>query len=57
MPAWVAAIVVGVVLFAVAGVMALLGKKQVQQAVPPVPQEAVASTKEDVRAVKESAHR
>ena len=57
MPAWVAAIVVGVVLLAVAGVLALLGKSQVQKAVPPVPEEAVASTKEDVRAVKESAHR
>ena len=57
MPAWAAALVVAVVLLAIAGVMALMGKSQVQKAVPPVPQEAVASTKEDVRAVKESAHR
>ena len=57
MPAWAAALVVAAVLLAVAGVMALLGRSQVRKAVPPVPREAVASTKEDVRAVKESAHR
>jgi len=57
MPAWAAALVVATVLLAVAGVMALLGRSQMRRAVPPVPTEAVASTKEDVRAVKESAHR
>jgi membrane protein len=57
MPAWAAALIVAAVLLAVAGVMALMGRSQVQKAVPPVPQEAVASTKDDVRAVKESAHR
>jgi hypothetical protein len=57
MPAWAAALIVAAVLLAVAAVTALLGKSQVQKAVPPVPQEAVASTKDDVRAVKESAHR
>ncbi len=51
------AITFAAVLLAVAGVMAVLGKSQVKKAVPPVPEEAVASTKEDVRAVKESAHR
>lgn len=52
MPAWLAALIVGVVLFAVAGVLALVGKKEVSQAAPPVPTEAVASTKADVQAVK-----
>jgi len=51
-PAWLAALVVTVVVFAVAGVAALLGKKQVQQAVPPAPTAAVDSTKRDVDAVK-----
>jgi hypothetical protein len=56
MPAWVAALIVAVVLFAAAGVAALLGKKQVQQAVPPAPTAAVDSTKRDVQAVKTAVH-
>jgi uncharacterized membrane protein YqjE len=51
-PAWLAALVVGVLLLAVAGVVALVGKKQVSQATPPVPTEAVQSAKADVQAVK-----
>ncbi|GAB6898263.1 phage holin family protein [Kineosporia succinea] len=56
-PAWASALIVGAVLLALAGIMALVGKKQVGQATPPVPTEAVESTKHDVEAVKESAHR
>src|SRR6187551_2816785 len=40
LPLWLAALIVTVVLFLVAGVLALLGKKQVTQAVPPEPKEA-----------------
>lgn len=50
---WLAAIIVGAVLLAVAGVLALLGKAHTQRAVPPAPQQAVASVKEDVRFTKE----
>ena len=56
-PAWAAALIVAAVLLLVAGVMALIGRKQVRQATPPLPTEAVDSTKHDVEAVKESAHR
>src|SRR5690348_11755012 len=52
MPAWLAALIVAVVLFAVAGVLALVGKKGVSQAAPPMPTEAVASTKADVQTIK-----
>ncbi|MCA2214743.1 phage holin family protein [Jidongwangia harbinensis] len=52
MPLWAAALIVTVVLFAVAGVLALLGKKQVTQAVPPQPEAAVRSVKADVDEVK-----
>ena len=52
LPAWLAALIVAVVLFAVAGVLALVGKKEVSQATPPMPTEAVASTKADVQTVK-----
>ncbi|GAA0809634.1 phage holin family protein [Spirilliplanes yamanashiensis] len=51
MPAWLAALIVAVVLFAAAGVLALVGKKQVQQAVPPMPTDATESVKADVDAV------
>jgi hypothetical protein len=57
MPAWLAALIVAVLLFAVAGVMAVLGRKEVQQATPPVPQEAVDSVKADIDEVKERAKR
>ena len=42
----------GVVLLAAAGVAALAGKKQVEQATPPAPERAIAGIKEDVAAVK-----
>ncbi|MGY1691741.1 phage holin family protein [Geodermatophilus sp. SYSU D01105] len=57
LPAWAAALIVTVVLFAVAGVLALIGKKDVQKATPPVPTEAIASTRTDIATVKESARR
>jgi len=57
LPAWLAALVVAVVLFAVAGVLALLGKKDVQQGSPPVPTQAIASTKADIATVKKAASR
>jgi uncharacterized membrane protein len=55
--AWLAALIVGVVLAAVAGVAALMGKKQVAQAAPPVPTETVGSVKQDIQAVKKGSHR
>ena len=57
LPAWLAALIVAVVLFAIAGVLALVGKKDVQKGTPPVPTEAIASTKADIRTVKEHARR
>jgi hypothetical protein len=61
MPAWLSALLVGVVLLAVAGILALLGKSQVSKAGPPVPQDAVASVKADIdtitHSVKDRGHR
>jgi large-conductance mechanosensitive channel len=54
---WIAALIVAVVLFAVAGVLALTGKKQVEQATPPAPEWAIASTKKDVDEIKGKAGR
>jgi hypothetical protein len=61
LPAWLSALLVGVVLLAVAGLLAVLGKNQVSKAVPPVPQDAVASVKADLdvitHSVKNGSHR
>lgn len=53
LPGWLAAILVAVVLFAVGGVLALIGKKDVQKATPPLPTEAIAGVQQDVQTVKE----
>jgi uncharacterized membrane protein YqjE len=52
MKAWLAALIVGVVYAAIAGVLALTGKKEVQQATPPIPEQTVESVKEDVEWAK-----
>ena len=57
LPGWLAAILVAVVLFAVAGVLALLGKKDVARATPPLPTETIASVQADVDAVKKAVAR
>ena len=54
---WIAAVIVGVVLLVVAGVVALLGKKQVQQATPAKPEQAIDSVQRDINTVKERAQR
>jgi uncharacterized membrane protein YqjE len=55
--AWLAALIVALVLLAVAGGAALTGKKKIQQATPPVPEQAVETVKEDVEHVKERARK
>ncbi len=53
--AWLAALIVAAVLAGIAGVLALQGKTKVQKAVPPVPEQAVESVKEDVQWAKSRA--
>jgi len=57
MSAWGAALIVGVILFALATILALVGKKQVVQAVPPAPEEAIAGLRTDIEVVKEKVHK
>ncbi len=52
MTAWLAALIVTVVLFAIAGVAALIGKKKVEEATPPVPEQTVETVKADVEEAK-----
>jgi hypothetical protein len=49
---WLAALIVGVVYAAVAGVLALQGRNKVRDAVPPIPEQATESVKEDVQWAK-----
>jgi hypothetical protein len=51
-PAWLAALIA-----IVAGIAALLGKRKVAEASPPVPTETVESVKKDVEEIKESVRR
>lgn len=48
---WLAALAVGVTLFALAGLLALVGRSQVKRAVPPVPEDAVRSVRADIGAL------
>lgn len=55
--AWLAALIVGAALLAAAGCAALLGRRRLQKAAPPVPEQAVADVKADIEEIKERAHR
>ncbi len=52
MVTWLAALIVAVVYFAIAGIAALMGKKKVAQATPLAPQQAIDTTKADVELTK-----
>jgi len=55
MPLWLAALIVAVIYGAIAGVLALQGRNKVQEAGPPVPEQATESVKEDVQWAKTQA--
>jgi hypothetical protein len=57
LPAWLAALIVAVVVAIAAGIAALVGKKKVAEAGPPVPIDTAESVKKDVEGIKESARR
>jgi uncharacterized membrane protein YqjE len=52
MALWLAALIVGLLWLAVAGVLALQGRRKVQAATPPVPEQTQESVKEDVEWAK-----
>jgi Flp pilus assembly protein TadB len=56
MPAWAAALVTAAAILLTAGVAAMIGRRQVKQAVPPEPLEAMESGRRDVEAVKDALH-
>jgi hypothetical protein len=52
---WIAAAAIGVGLLLVAGVLALTGKKELEEAGPPKPEQTLESVQRDVATVKERA--
>jgi MFS family permease len=55
MDGWLAALIVTAVYAAIAGVLALTGKSKIEEATPPVPEQARDSVREDVEWTKERA--
>jgi uncharacterized membrane protein YqjE len=53
LPVWAAAAIMAVVLFLVAGVAALFGRKQAEEIAPP-PKQSVESVKADIKEVKDA---
>jgi MFS family permease len=49
---WIAAAAVGVGLLLVAGILALTGKKELEEATPPTPEQALEGVQRDVETVK-----
>lgn len=57
LPVWASALIVGVVLLLIAGALGLIGMRKLKHATPPVPEQAMRSTRRDIEAIKEGAHR
>ena len=53
---WLAALIVGAALLAIAGVLALAGKGQLSRAAPPAPEQTIENVKADVEEVRAHAH-
>ena len=54
---WLAALIVGLALFVVSAVAALMGRSRMRRATPLMPEQAVEGTRADVEEVKEGMHR
>ncbi len=52
---WLSALIVGGVLLLLAGVLALTGRTEVARGTPPIPEQAIESSKEDVEWLKTQA--
>ncbi|WP_055482334.1 phage holin family protein [Sphaerimonospora mesophila] len=57
LPGWASALIVGVGLLLVAGLLALMGKQQVSQVSRPTPDQTIQSLKTDLEMMKESVRR
>ncbi len=55
--AWLSALIVAAAVAAIAGIVALIGRKKVQAATPAAPERAIATSRQDIAHVKERARR
>jgi uncharacterized membrane protein YqjE len=55
LPVWASALIVGVVLLVLAGMLALIGRNQLSRALPAAPRQAVDSVRTDVETLKDRA--
>ncbi|MBV9277888.1 MAG: phage holin family protein [Candidatus Eremiobacteraeota bacterium] len=53
MPAWLAALIVTLLWAIATAALALMGKRKIQEAGPPIPQQTIENVKEDLRAARE----
>ncbi len=54
---WLSALIVGLVLLVIAGVVGLVGKKTTSEALPPAPEQTMASVHDDIEHLKEQTSR
>jgi hypothetical protein len=57
LPGWLAALIVGVGAVLLAGMAALFGRGSLRRALPPVPQWAMSSVREDIDTIRKGVHR
>jgi hypothetical protein len=57
LPGWLAALIVGVGAVLLAGLAALYGRGSLRRALPPVPQWAMSSVREDIETIRKGVHR
>lgn len=57
LPVWLAALIIGAAVLAVAGVASVLGRARMKKSTPPLPKQAMSSVKDDIDEVKAKAHR
>jgi hypothetical protein len=57
LPAWLAVLIVGVALLAVAGIAAMAGRGRMRKATPPMPRQAASSMRADTEEIRERARR
>lgn len=53
LPLWASALIIGVAILLFAGLLALVGTRQVKRGVPPIPEQAMASVQQDAQVIKE----
>jgi predicted phage tail protein len=56
-PAWLAALVIGGGALVLAGLAAMVGRSSLRRSLPPVPQWAISSVREDIDTIRKGAHR